>query len=204
MRWLLLGSLEKVGRCQVILSGKMDSPSCIIFKEQKCSNGKISLMNNLLLIPLDPESKSGMQYISNVVFPVRLWYIITVTLFQNLVFFNNPPSVTLGQLLEVMSWQFSSYVGRGLNSEQLNMLAEKLTGESWETGLPLVRALESFKAVMLLLLIIMMLSHFMEWLCCIARHRAKCCLIFISYNVPGSNSILLIWGQQRSIAPLHS
>lgn len=52
-----------------------------------------------------------------------------MTLFQNLVFFNNPPSVTLSQLLEVMSWQFSSYVGRGLNSDQLNMLAEKLTGE---------------------------------------------------------------------------
>lgn len=54
---------------------------------------------------------------------------VTVTLFQNLVFFNNPPSVTLTQLLEVMSWQFSSYVGRGLNSDQLNMLADKLTGE---------------------------------------------------------------------------
>lgn len=64
--------------------------------------------------------------------------IIITTLFQNLVFFNNPPSATLSQLLEVMSWQFSSYVGRGLNSDQLNMLAEKLTGESgwmWKTCL---------------------------------------------------------------------
>lgn len=60
---------------------------------------------------------------------MRLTGTVTVTLFQNLVFFNNPPSVTLSQLLEVMSWQFSSYVGRGLNSDQLNMLAEKLTGE---------------------------------------------------------------------------
>ncbi|VTJ80393.1 Hypothetical predicted protein, partial [Marmota monax] len=49
---------------------------------------------------------------------------------ENLVFFNNPPSATLSQLLEVMSWQFSSYVGRGLNSDQLNMLAEKLTVQS--------------------------------------------------------------------------
>ncbi|ELW66589.1 Signal transducer and activator of transcription 1 [Tupaia chinensis] len=55
-------------------------------------------------------------------------YGLTIDL-ENLFFFNNPPSVTLGQLLEVMSWQFSSYVGRGLNSDQLNMLAEKLTGE---------------------------------------------------------------------------
>lgn len=60
---------------------------------------------------------------------MQLMDIVIVTLFQNLVFFNNPPSVTLSQLLEVMSWQFSSYVGRGLNSDQLNMLAEKLTGE---------------------------------------------------------------------------
>lgn len=60
---------------------------------------------------------------------MQLTDVVTVTLFQNLVFFNNPPSVTLSQLLEVMSWQFSSYVGRGLNSDQLNMLAEKLTGE---------------------------------------------------------------------------
>ncbi|XP_049743673.1 signal transducer and activator of transcription 4 isoform X3 [Loxodonta africana] len=53
-------------------------------------------------------------------------YGLTIDL-ENLVFFNNPPSATLSQLLEVMSWQFSSYVGRGLNSDQLNMLAEKLT-----------------------------------------------------------------------------
>lgn len=72
------------------------------------------------------------------------------------------------------------------------MLAEKLTGESRKTGFPLVLALKSFKAVMLLLLIIMMLSHFMDCLWYIARHRAKCCLTFISHNVPGVNSILLI------------
>ncbi|ELK04796.1 Signal transducer and activator of transcription 1 [Pteropus alecto] len=58
-----------------------------------------------------------------------IWYNVSTNDCQNLVFFNNPPSATLSQLLEVMSWQFSSYVGRGLNSDQLNMLAEKLTGE---------------------------------------------------------------------------
>ncbi|XP_007937342.1 signal transducer and activator of transcription 4 [Orycteropus afer afer] len=56
-----------------------------------------------------------------------VWYNVSTNDSQNLVFFNNPPSATLSQLLEVMSWQFSSYVGRGLNSDQLNMLAEKLT-----------------------------------------------------------------------------
>ncbi|XP_004701557.1 signal transducer and activator of transcription 4 [Echinops telfairi] len=56
-----------------------------------------------------------------------IWYNVSTNGPQNLVFFNNPPSATLSQLLEVVSWQFSSYVGRGLNSDQLNMLAEKLT-----------------------------------------------------------------------------
>uniref|UniRef100_A0A4X2LFX3 Signal transducer and activator of transcription n=1 Tax=Vombatus ursinus TaxID=29139 RepID=A0A4X2LFX3_VOMUR len=53
-------------------------------------------------------------------------YGLTIDL-ENLVFFNNPPTAALNQLLEVLSWQFSSYVGRGLNSDQLSMLAEKLT-----------------------------------------------------------------------------
>uniref|UniRef100_A0A8C5LAF7 Signal transducer and activator of transcription n=1 Tax=Jaculus jaculus TaxID=51337 RepID=A0A8C5LAF7_JACJA len=59
-----------------------------------------------------------------------IWYNVSTNDSQNLVFFNNPPLVTLSQLLEVMSWQFSSYVGRGLNSDQLSMLAEKLTVQS--------------------------------------------------------------------------
>nr|XP_055201668.1 signal transducer and activator of transcription 4 isoform X1 [Nyctereutes procyonoides] len=59
-----------------------------------------------------------------------IWYNVSTNDSQNLVFFNNPPSATLSQLLEVMSWQFSSYVGRGLNTDQLNMLAEKLTVQS--------------------------------------------------------------------------
>ncbi|XP_074158932.1 signal transducer and activator of transcription 4 isoform X2 [Sminthopsis crassicaudata] len=55
-----------------------------------------------------------------------IWYNLSTNDSQNLVFFNNPPTAALNQLLEVLSWQFSSYVGRGLNSDQLNMLAEKL------------------------------------------------------------------------------
>ncbi|XP_065418087.1 signal transducer and activator of transcription 4 isoform X5 [Chrysemys picta bellii] len=58
-----------------------------------------------------------------------IWYNLLSKDSQNLGFFNNPPTATLSQLLEVLSWQFSSYVGRGLNSEQLNMLAEKLMGQ---------------------------------------------------------------------------
>ncbi|XP_030435508.1 signal transducer and activator of transcription 4 isoform X3 [Gopherus evgoodei] len=58
-----------------------------------------------------------------------IWYNLLSKDSQNLGFFNNPPTANLSQLLEVLSWQFSSYVGRGLNSEQLNMLAEKLIGQ---------------------------------------------------------------------------
>ncbi|OWK55337.1 Signal transducer and activator of transcription 4 [Lonchura striata] len=60
-----------------------------------------------------------------------IWYNLSTNDPQNLSFFNNPPAATLSQLLEVLSWQFSSYVGRGLNSEQLNMLAEKLSFTFW-------------------------------------------------------------------------
>uniref|UniRef100_A0A8B9E7Z8 Signal transducer and activator of transcription 1 n=1 Tax=Anser cygnoides TaxID=8845 RepID=A0A8B9E7Z8_ANSCY len=40
-----------------------------------------------------------------------IWYNLSTNDPQNLSFFNNPPAATLSQLLEVLSWQFSSYVG---------------------------------------------------------------------------------------------
>lgn len=48
---------------------------------------------------------------------------------QNLEFFLSPPTVSWGQLSEVLSWQFSSVTKRGLNDEQLGMLADKLLGQ---------------------------------------------------------------------------
>ncbi|KAE8580023.1 hypothetical protein XENTR_v10024276 [Xenopus tropicalis] len=57
-----------------------------------------------------------------------IWYNLFSSEPQNHAFFANPPTASLNQLLEVLSWQFSSYVGRGLNSEQLNMLGDKLIG----------------------------------------------------------------------------
>lgn len=47
---------------------------------------------------------------------------------QNLAFFGNPPRASWSQLSEVLSWQFSTFAGRGLNKEQLTMLGEKLLG----------------------------------------------------------------------------
>lgn len=48
---------------------------------------------------------------------------------QNLKFFLNPPQAKWSQLSQVLSWQFSSITNRGLNQEQLNMLADKLLGK---------------------------------------------------------------------------
>uniref|UniRef100_A0A8C9TYM2 Signal transducer and activator of transcription n=1 Tax=Scleropages formosus TaxID=113540 RepID=A0A8C9TYM2_SCLFO len=57
-----------------------------------------------------------------------LWYNMLNTDTKNLSFFLNPPPVCWSQLSEVLSWQFSSITKRGLNSEQLSMLGDKLLG----------------------------------------------------------------------------
>ncbi|TUA20073.1 Signal transducer and activator of transcription 1 [Bagarius yarrelli] len=65
-----------------------------------------------------------------------LWYNMVTSdpkaglefLLHNLSFFVNPPSVSWGQLSEVLSAQFSSITKRGLNAEQLSMLGHKLLG----------------------------------------------------------------------------
>ncbi|XP_033933602.1 signal transducer and activator of transcription 1a isoform X2 [Pseudochaenichthys georgianus] len=57
-----------------------------------------------------------------------LWYNMLTTEPKNLKFFLTPPAAKWSQLSEVLSWQFSSITQRGLNQEQLNMLADKLLG----------------------------------------------------------------------------
>lgn len=57
-----------------------------------------------------------------------LWYNMLTTEPKNLKFFLSPPAAKWSQLSEVLSWQFSSVTKRGLNGEQLNMLADKLLG----------------------------------------------------------------------------
>lgn len=159
-------------------------PSCIILRNK--STEEIDILYCWLHLTLNLNQDCD---VFNVMLPMWLTDTITVTLFQNLVFFNNPPPVTLSQLLEVMSWQFSSYVGRGLNSDQLNMLAEKLTGESClARRVCLFVAPGCFKAVMSLLLISLMpvTVHLMPTMCC--WHRAKCYFTFNSHGVP--------WGRQ--------
>ncbi|XP_060113391.1 signal transducer and activator of transcription 1-alpha/beta [Heteronotia binoei] len=57
-----------------------------------------------------------------------LWYNMLSSEPKNLSFFLNPPCARWAQLSEVLSWQFSSMTKRGLNADQLNMLAEKVLG----------------------------------------------------------------------------
>ncbi|XP_020503866.2 signal transducer and activator of transcription 1-alpha/beta isoform X1 [Labrus bergylta] len=57
-----------------------------------------------------------------------LWYNMLTSEPRNLKFFLSPPQAKWCQLSEVLSWQFSSVTKRGLNQEQLNMLADKLLG----------------------------------------------------------------------------
>lgn len=57
-----------------------------------------------------------------------LWYNMLTTDTKNLKFFLTPPAAKWSQLSEVLSWQFSSITKKGLNLEQLNMLADKLLG----------------------------------------------------------------------------
>ncbi|XP_064182676.1 signal transducer and activator of transcription 4 isoform X2 [Anguilla rostrata] len=57
-----------------------------------------------------------------------MWYNMLTEEPKNLLFFTSPSSCTWAQLSEVLHWQFSSFVGLGLNREQLSMLGNKLLG----------------------------------------------------------------------------
>uniref|UniRef100_A0A3B5MBD3 Signal transducer and activator of transcription n=1 Tax=Xiphophorus couchianus TaxID=32473 RepID=A0A3B5MBD3_9TELE len=63
-----------------------------------------------------------------------MWYNLLTDEPRNLGFFGNPPRASWSQLSEVLSWQFSTFAGRGLNKEQLDMLGEKLLGTRLEPG----------------------------------------------------------------------
>uniref|UniRef100_A0A8C7YR62 Signal transducer and activator of transcription n=1 Tax=Oryzias sinensis TaxID=183150 RepID=A0A8C7YR62_9TELE len=63
-----------------------------------------------------------------------MWYNLLTDDPRNLGFFGNPPRANWSQLSEVLSWQFSTFAGRGLNKEQLSMLGEKLLGQHVSCG----------------------------------------------------------------------
>ncbi|XP_069086807.1 signal transducer and activator of transcription 2 isoform X2 [Pleurodeles waltl] len=57
-----------------------------------------------------------------------IWFNLLSTETKNLAFFSSPPVAVWARLADALSWQFSTTTKRGLNSEQLSMLAEKLCG----------------------------------------------------------------------------
>ncbi|XP_004692682.1 PREDICTED: signal transducer and activator of transcription 2 [Condylura cristata] len=59
-----------------------------------------------------------------------LWFNLLSSKPQNQQFFSSPPKAPWSLLGPALSWQFFSYIGRGLDSEQLNMLREKLFGQN--------------------------------------------------------------------------
>uniref|UniRef100_A0A1D5RB61 Signal transducer and activator of transcription n=1 Tax=Macaca mulatta TaxID=9544 RepID=A0A1D5RB61_MACMU len=67
-----------------------------------------------------------------------LWFNLLSPNLQNQQFFSNPLKAPWSLLGPALSWQFSSYVGRGLNSDQLSMLRNKLFGQNCRTEDPLL------------------------------------------------------------------
>nr|XP_030722495.1 signal transducer and activator of transcription 2 isoform X2 [Globicephala melas] len=62
-----------------------------------------------------------------------LWFNLLSSDPQNQQFFSSPAKAPWDLLGPALSWQFSSYVGRGLNSDQLGMLRDKLFGQNSKT-----------------------------------------------------------------------
>nr|XP_006629507.1 PREDICTED: signal transducer and activator of transcription 1-alpha/beta-like [Lepisosteus oculatus] len=58
-----------------------------------------------------------------------LWFNMLCTDPKNIEFFNSSSSATWPQLAEMLSWQFLSMTKRGLDSDQLGMIARKLFGK---------------------------------------------------------------------------
>lgn len=62
-----------------------------------------------------------------------LWFNMLSSTPEDQQFFCQVPKAPWSLLGPVLSWQFSSYVGRGLDSEQLGMLRNKLFGKNCKT-----------------------------------------------------------------------
>ncbi|KAM9230330.1 signal transducer and activator of transcription 2 [Dugong dugon] len=62
-----------------------------------------------------------------------LWFNLLSKNPQNQQFFSSPPTAPWSLLGPALSWQFSSYIGRGLKPEQLSMLRDKLFGQNSRT-----------------------------------------------------------------------
>uniref|UniRef100_A0A8C9SXY0 Signal transducer and activator of transcription n=1 Tax=Scleropages formosus TaxID=113540 RepID=A0A8C9SXY0_SCLFO len=93
-------------------------------KEQKAAGSRTNETSSLPIVVISNVSQLPAGWAS------ILWYNMLSNEPKNLSFFLSPPQACWSQLSEVLSWQFSSVTKRGLNTEQLNMLGDKLLGAS--------------------------------------------------------------------------
>ncbi|XP_048835687.1 signal transducer and activator of transcription 1-alpha/beta-like isoform X2 [Brienomyrus brachyistius] len=96
----------------------------ISFETQLCQPGFVIDLeiSSLPIVVISNVSQLPMGWAS------ILWYNMLSSEPRNLSFFLSPPQACWSQLSEVLSWQFSSVTKRGLHSEQLSMLGDKLLG----------------------------------------------------------------------------
>ncbi|XP_072304187.1 signal transducer and activator of transcription 1a isoform X2 [Eucyclogobius newberryi] len=119
---------------QKIAGNKHNEVPLIVTEELHSLNFESALQLNQTGLDIQLEASSlPVVVISNVCqlpsgWASILWYNMLSTEPKNLKFFLSPPAAKWSALSEVLSWQFSSVTKRGLNHEQLNMLADKLLG----------------------------------------------------------------------------
>lgn len=114
------------------VQGRSNDGPLIVTEELHVFNFEAELSHGGQLINLETSSLP-VVVISNVCqlpsgWASVLWYNMLTSESQNLSFFMQPPQAKWAELSEVLSWQFSSVTKRGLNEEQLDMLAWKLLG----------------------------------------------------------------------------
>uniref|UniRef100_W5MUZ4 Signal transducer and activator of transcription n=1 Tax=Lepisosteus oculatus TaxID=7918 RepID=W5MUZ4_LEPOC len=119
----ILGTNTKVMNMEESTNGSLAAEfRHLQLKEQKTAGNRTNETTSLPLVVISNVSQLPSGWAS------ILWYNMLTSEPKNLSFFLNPPTARWSQLAEVLSWQFSSVTKRGLNSEQLSMLGDKLLG----------------------------------------------------------------------------
>ncbi|KFQ45480.1 Signal transducer and activator of transcription 1, partial [Nestor notabilis] len=119
----ILGTSTKVMNMEESTNGSLAAEfRHLQLKEQKNAGSRTNETTSLPIVVISNVSQLPSGWAS------ILWFNMLSTDPKNLSFFLNPPYAKWSKLSEVLSWQFSSVTKRGLNTDQLNMLGEKLLG----------------------------------------------------------------------------
>ncbi|NXG55082.1 STAT1 protein, partial [Hemiprocne comata] len=121
----ILGTNTKVMNMEESTNGSLAAEfRHLQLKEQKNAGSRTNETTSLPIVVISNVSQLPSGWAS------ILWFNMLSTDPKNLSFFLNPPYAKWSKLSEVLSWQFSSVTKRGLNTDQLSMLGEKLLGPS--------------------------------------------------------------------------